>query len=177
MIQREDLIEIGIFTKPHGVSGEISATVDCDLEVMERFSCVVSDMDGIFVPFYVDSYRWKGKSSILMTIDGIENETEASVLTNKLIYVKKSEYEALMNEFEADEYPTDYFVGYEVTDADGRKIGVVEDVDDSTENVLFRVRAAEGKEVLIPAVDEFVSEIDADQKRLVVELPGGLLDL
>ena len=32
MITRDELVEIGIFNKPHGVEGEISATFDCDAE-------------------------------------------------------------------------------------------------------------------------------------------------
>ncbi|MBR1543760.1 MAG: 16S rRNA processing protein RimM [Muribaculaceae bacterium] len=177
MIRREDLIEIGIFNKPHGVNGEISATVDCDLEVMERFSCVVTEMDGIFVPFFVSSYRTKGRSTILMQIDGLKSDEDAATLTNKRLYVRKQEYDDLMDELDADEYPTDYFVGYEVAHDGGEVIGTVTDVDDSTENVLFRVRTAGGEEVLIPAVDEFITEIDAERKRLVVDLPSGLLDL
>ncbi len=177
MIRREDLIEIGIFNKPHGVNGETAATVDCDLEVMERFSCVIVELDGIFVPFFVSSYRTKGRNAILMQIDGMNSDTDAATLTNKRLYVRKQEYDALMDELGADEFPIDYFVGYEVAHAGGEEIGTVTDVDDSTENVLFRVRTAAGEEVLIPAVDEFVTDIDAERKRLVVDLPAGLLDL
>lgn len=47
MITRDELIEIGVYNKPHGVNGEISATIDCELDIISQFSCLVSDIDGI----------------------------------------------------------------------------------------------------------------------------------
>ena len=77
MITREELIAIGHYNKTHGVAGEISATIDVDMSLLESLSCLVSDLDGIFVPFFVNACRpktngipyvkrgdWKGKQSI-----------------------------------------------------------------------------------------------------------------
>ena len=78
MITREELIEIGHYNKPHGLSGEISATVDVELDALQSLSCLVSEMDGIFVPFFVNSLRPKTSETVLLTIDGIDNEQEAA---------------------------------------------------------------------------------------------------
>ena len=90
MITREELIAIGHYNKPHGVNGEISATVDVDIDLVRALSCLVSDMDGIFVPFYVNACRPKTAETILLTIDGIDNEQEASRLVNHDIYALKT---------------------------------------------------------------------------------------
>lgn len=177
MISREDIIEIGVFNKPHGVMGEISATVDCDLEEMKRFSCVITDVDGIYVPFFVTNYRNKTRNTILLTFDGLKNENEVSLLTNKPIYVKKTEYETLLHDSESDEYSLDFFVGYEVKDVDDNVLGVIDEVDATTENVLFRIRNNQGNEILLPAVEEFIAGLDNEQRRMIVDLPEGLLDL
>ena len=66
MITRDELVEIGIFNKPHGVEGEISATFDCDAETAAEFSCFVCDIDGIFVPFFASSLRNKGTMTLLL---------------------------------------------------------------------------------------------------------------
>ena len=57
MILRDELIAIGRYNKPHGVAGEISATIDVDIDTLKELSCLVSDIDGIFVPFFVNSCR------------------------------------------------------------------------------------------------------------------------
>ena len=63
-----------------------------------------------------------------------------------------------------------------VIEAEGGKvIGEIVDVDDSTENVLFVVEHAEGREVLIPIAEEFIDGIDHDARRIFMNLPLGLL--
>lgn len=48
--------------------------------------------------------------------------------------------------------------------------------ESATENVLFEVEY-NGRLLLIPAVDEFVCEIDEDNRKLYLNIPDGLLDL
>ena len=55
--------------------------------------------------------------------------------------------------------------------------GEITGVDDSTDNVLFIVRTSDGKQVLIPVADEFITGIDVDRQVVNVDLPSGLLEL
>ena len=160
MITREELIAIGHYNKPHGVNGEISATVDVDIDLVRALSCLVSDMDGIFVPFYVNACRPKTAETILLTIDGIDNEQEASRLVNHDIYALKTEFS-----LESEE-----------ADADGTRVGEITGVDISTVNAIFIVDR-DGDEVMVPATDELIVEFDTDNNLMVMDLPQGLLDL
>ncbi len=176
MITRDDIIEIGRYNKPHGVNGEISASIDVDIDVLDQFSCLISDIDGIYVPFFVESRRSKSASTALLTIDGITNEDQAALLVNKDIYVLKLEYEQLSDDEDCDELPIDYFIGFELKDGDD-VVGTIVDVDDSTENVLFVVERPSGDEVAVPAADELITELDLEGKVIEMSLPAGLLDL
>lgn len=176
MITREELIAIGHYNKTHGVAGEISATIDVDIDVVKELSCLVSDMDGIFVPFYVNSCRPKTSETILLTIDGIGNEQEAASLVNHDIYALKREFRLETEEADADGYPLDFFIGYELRDADGTRVGTITGVDESTENAIFIVDR-DGDEVMVPATDELIVEFDIDNNLMVMDLPEGLLDL
>jgi len=42
---------------------------------------------------------------------------------------------------------------------------------------LLTLETASGREALVPFVEEMVREIDRDARRIVLELPEGLLDL
>ena len=53
----------------------------------------------------------------------------------------------------------------------------MENVNLSTINTLLEVRSSEGKDILIPAVDEIVISVDARKKEIVVALPDGLLEI
>ena len=56
MILKEELTEIGRFGKPHGIQGEINATVDDDVDV-DAINRIVVNIDGIYVPFFIRSIR------------------------------------------------------------------------------------------------------------------------
>ena len=51
------------------------------------------------------------------------------------------------------------------------------DIDDSTANVLFVISLDNGHQVLIPAVDNFISDIDIDNRMIEFNVPQDLLDL
>ena len=175
MITRDELIEIGVYNKPHGVNGEISATIDCELDILSQFSCLISDIDGIFVPFFVSSKRGKTAQTVLLQIDGINNESEATLLVNKTIFVKKNEFDKLAKDYDSDEMPIDYFIGYKAI-INEDTVGEIIDIDDSTANVLFRIEV-DDKELLVPAVDEFVVDIDTENDTIEIDVPTELLDL
>jgi 16S rRNA processing protein RimM len=176
MITREELIAIGHYNKPHGVAGELSATIDVDIDVLRELSCLVSDMDGIFVPFFVNACRPKTQETVLLTIDGIDKELEAARLVNHDIYALKREFRQESIDADADGYPLDYFIGFELLDSDGIVIGEIVDVDEQTENAIFIVER-DGNEIMVPATDDLIVEFDLDRKVMVMDLPQGLLDL
>lgn len=176
MITVNELVEIGKFNKPHGIAGEVNATIDRDVDV-SSLKCIVLDVDGIYVPFFIESFRSKGVDSCLLTIDGICSEDDASRLSKKTIYALKKDC-ALPDDDGSDDdgmYAED-FIGYTISDTGGNVIGKIEDVDDSTDNVLFIVRTDE-KNVYIPVADEFIVRIDSDALMVAMELPSGLIDL
>lgn len=176
MITREELLAIGHYNKPHGVAGEISATVDVDVEVLQELSCLVSDMDGIYVPFFVNACRPKSQETVLLTIDGIDNEQEAARLVNRDIFALKRDYRQESDNVEADGYPLDYFIGFELQDSDGTRVGEITYVDEQTENAIFIV-SRDDEELMVPASDDLIVEFDLDKKVMVMDLPQGLLDL
>ena len=176
MITRDELIAIGRYNKPHGVAGEISATINVDMDTLQGLSCLVTDIDGIFVPFFVNACRPKSQETVLLTIDGIDNEKEVSRLVNHDIYALKRDYRQESLDSDADGFPLDYFIGFELRDSDGQRVGEITDVDEQTENAIFIVDR-EGAELMVPATDELIVEFDLDKKVMVMDLPQGLLDL
>ena len=124
MILRSDIVEIGMFNKPHGVCGEVSATIMLtDFHVVEGMDCLIVNVDNIFVPFFISACRRKSAETYLFTIDGVENEREASMFNNKTIYVMRSAYDKLMQEFDDDELPIDYFVGFWLLNGNKKYMG------------------------------------------------------
>jgi 16S rRNA processing protein RimM len=59
--------------------------------------------------------------------------------------------------------------------ASGTDIGTLSDVIQNTAQSILDVRTAEGKQILIPAVDAFMRGIDDDAELISVELIPGFI--
>lgn len=177
MIRREDIIEIGVYNKPHGINGEISASFDYDIDVIKDINCLISDINGIYVPFFAENLRAKSNSTVLLKIEGLDSEESVKKLVNNKIYTLKSLFQYSQGTpDETEELPLDYFIGFTISEENGGLIGEIVDVDCSTENFLFIVNNHD-KQVYIPATDDFIVDIDLDGKTITMHLPIGILEI
>lgn len=180
MITRAELIPIGHTIKPHGINGEIATAIDADIDLKE-LRCVVMDIDGIYVPFFVTSSRARGTEAVLLLIDGVTNEREAKELCSKTVFALKSDIKEAEEDSEdenADGFYAEDLIGYNVITDDGNALGEITDVDSSTDNLLFIITPQSGENAIyIPVTDDFITAIDQDSKVIEMSLPDGLLEL
>lgn len=172
MIRKEEVYKIGIFNKPHGIHGELQFTFIDD--IFDRADCdyLVCQLDGIFVPFFIEEYRFRSDSTALVKLEGVDTAERARMFTNVDVYFPVEH----VDEAEAGELSWNFFIGFRMEDVHHGLLGEVVDVDTTTVNTLFVVEQ-EGEELLVPAQEEFILGIDQEKKLITVELPEGLLDL
>ena len=183
MIKKEEVYKIGLFNKPHGIHGELQFTFTDD--IFDRVDCdyLICLLDGIFVPFFIEEYRFRSDSTALVKLEGIETAERARMFTNVEVYfpVKHAE------EAEDGELSWNFFVGFRMEDVRHGElcrvvgcvgvVGVVVVVDIASVFMFFVVEQEDGEELLIPAQEEFIVEINQEKKLITVELPEGLLNL
>ena len=173
MIRKEEVYKIGVLNKPHGVKGELSFTFTDD--IFDRVDCdyLVLLLNGIMVPFFMEEYRFRSNTTALVKFEDIDTVEKARQYANVEVYfpVKYNE-----EDDDDDTIPTwNYFVGFEVEDVNHGYLGTIVHVDDVTMNVLFVIEK-EGEEFLLPAHEEFILDLDKKKRRVLVEIPDGLLD-
>lgn len=173
MIREEEVYKIGVLTKTHGVSGELNMTFTDDVFDRVEAEYLVFHIDGIFVPFFMEEYRFRSQTTVLVKFEGIDTEEQARCMVGTEIYFPK----ALVEENRDGEYTWSYFTGFTVIDNEYGKLGSVVAVDDTTMNVLFVIRNASGKEYLVPATEELIDDIDHKGRKLYMTLPEGLLNM
>ena len=171
MIKEEEVYKIGIINKPHGIHGELSFTFDDDIFDRVDADYIVCLMDGILVPFFIESYRFRSDSSALIKLEGVDNEQQARKFTNTEVFFPKKHAEGT----EDEDLTWAYFTGFIIKDVKEGKIGKVTDVDDSTINTLFVVDR-DGKELLIPAQEDFIVNLDREARIITMDLPSGLIE-
>ena len=172
MIKVEDVYRIGLINKPHGVHGELLFTFDDDIFDRMEADYIICMMDGILVPFFFESYRFRSDSTALIKLEGIDTEQQARRMTNVEVFFPKEHVE----ELDDNALTWSYFVGFLIKDVNEGEIGKVIDVDDSTINTLFVVDHND-TEVLIPAQEDFIVDLDRGKRVITMQIPAGLLDL
>ena len=124
---------------------------------------LIIKLDNILVPFRVLDWRGKGSDSLIFQLDNITNEQEAQPLIGAEAFMLLSD----MNQ-EDELLPTwQSLIGFHVMDTDQGDLGVVEDVDETTINTLITLN--DGR--LIPIHEDFIVDINAEDKRLTICLP------
>lgn len=176
MINPDEVFKIGQFAKPHGIKGEITLIMDYDVsddwdEQEEPY--IICEVNGILVPFFVEEYRYKNDTALLLKLEGIDSEAEAREFSNRMVYYPLSKVNT--NKLVGD-ITWDNFIGFTVVDKQRGEIGQITHVDETTLNVLLEIRY-DGRDILLPAADELIQDVDYSQKRIMVSMPEGLFDL
>lgn len=172
MIRQEEVYKIGKIGKPHGVKGELTLFFDDDVFDRVEAEFLVLCVDGILVPFYMDEWRFKTGETALVKFTDIDTKEAASELTGCEVFFPKH-----LSDRDDDDLTWDEIKGFEVVDANYGNIGKVVSIDDSTANVIMDVETAKGSIVLIPANENLIKEVNSESRRIIVDLPDGLVDL
>ena len=169
MIRQEDVYKIGRLGKAHGVKGEVSVQFDDDIFDRVDADYLVLDIDGILVPFFMEEYRFRSDSVCLVKFCNVDTQQRAQELTGCDVFFPRALAE------EGDEMPSlSMLVGFKiVNNANGKTVGRIAAIDDSTANILFEMEDG----MLIPANDDLIEVIDAEQQQIKMNIPQGLLDI
>ena len=169
MIRQEEVYKIGRLGKAHGVKGEVSFQFDDDIFDRVDADYLVLDIDGILVPFFMEEYRFRSDTVCLVKFCNVDTQQRAQELTGCDVFFPRAMAE------EGDDMPSlSMLVGYEiVNNANGRTVGQIVAIDDSTANILFELEDGS----LIPANDNLIDSIDTCQQTIFMHLPTGLLEL
>lgn len=112
------------------------------------------------------------KDRPVIKFDGIDDRNTAEELKGMEIFIEAEELEELP---EGEYYVRD-IVGFEVIDIlSGESIGILQDVIQNTAQSILDIKAENGKQVLIPAVEAFMKKIDVEKKVIEVELIPGFI--
>ena len=114
-------------------------------------------------------------SGAIVAFDDLDTPERATELIGKELSI-----EIETDEADDDEFYMEDLIGFaaEVIDEQGARVaeGHVVDYYDSEANPLFGLELG-GREVLVPAVEEFIVQIDFEGGRIVFLLPEGLMEL
>jgi 16S rRNA processing protein RimM len=155
--------------KPHGLRGELAMKVYTDFpERLEPGTLLY--IGDAYEPKAIQSVRWN-KDTLLVRFEGITDRDQAEGLRSQWVLVRSDDRPLLP----PGEYYHHQLIGLDVVDQSGSGIGKVGEILSTGANDVLVIAGKDGEELLIPATEEVLIEIDLDGGRLVVNLIPGLL--
>jgi 16S rRNA processing protein RimM len=159
-----ETIDVGYVLRAHGVRGVVRIKASIDL----------SALDALFIgeERFALRHASRDKEDWLVTLDGVADRNAADALRGKKVRLPRAAVHVA-----DDELLVADLVGCKVLDVAGTMLGEVTGSFDSGAHEVLEVRAADGKEFMLPFIDEFIREVDTDGKRIVCDPPPGLVNL
>ena len=164
-MEKKRYLECGKIVNTHGIRGEVKIQPWCDSpEFLKKFKTLY--IDG--AAKRVLSARVH-KDCLIVLFDGVADVNEAMRLKNKIVLLDREDAKLPKGSYFIQD-----ILGLPVYDEEKGELGILEDVLDMPAGKLYQVRGPKGEEHLIPAVPEFIREIDPEAGRITVKTIEGM---
>ena len=159
----KDFLDCGEIVNTHGVRGEIRIVPWAD---SPDFLCQFSTLYVDGAPRKVLSCRVH-KGSVIARFDGVDTVEQAMLLKGKTVQMRRTDAKLPKGAFFLED-----IIGLDVVDEAGQKLGTLKEVLSPS---LQQVYVVEGeREIMIPAVPEFILETNIAGGYLKVRLIEGM---
>jgi 16S rRNA processing protein RimM len=159
--------------RAHGIKGEVTVEVRTDEPELRLAPGAVLATDPASAgPLTIETGRVHS-GRLLLRFEGVRDRTAAEALRNTVLIADVDPDELPEGE---DEYYDHQLIDLDVVTADGTEVGRITEVSHLPSQDLFVVERPDGTEVMIPFVEEIVTDIDLEEQRAVIDPPPGLID-
>lgn len=161
-------LEIGQIVNTHGLRGEVKVMPWCDDPALfDELAYVCIDNK----EFDIERSRMQ-KNMVILKLKGIDDIDTAETFRSRVLTVPREE----LGELPEGTYYICDLLGCEVFTVDGTLLGKIDDIIKTGSNDVYSVRSGEGKQILIPVIDEVMRGVDIENKKITVQPLKGLID-
>ncbi|MDU6265653.1 MAG: ribosome maturation factor RimM [Anaerocolumna aminovalerica] len=166
-----DFLRVGVITSTHGIRGEVKVfpTTD-DINRFKTLKQVILDTGKEYLDLEIEGIKFFKQYAILK-FKGIDNINDIEKYKGKDLLVTRDNAVKL----EEDEYFIYDILGSKVISDEGNELGELTEVLTTAANDVYVVKTKEGKEILIPSIEECILNVDTEKKEIKVHLLPGLL--
>ena len=162
-MKKEQFLEAGKIVNTHGIKGEVKIEVWCDSpEFLKKFKTLYINGEGR----KVRAARVHG-AFLIALLEGVEDINAAMTLKNKLVYIDRKDAKLPRGSF----FIAD-IIGAKVVDETGVQLGELVEVMERPAHNIYVVKGE--REILIPAVPEFILNTDVKNGVITVHLIEGM---
>ena len=167
----DEYLEIGQIVNTNGLKGTLKVKpLTDDITRFEDLETIYIQKHKDLVEFRIQEIKYN-KNMVLLKLEGIDDITEAEKYKN--FYIKINREDAV--ELEDDSYFIVDIIGCEVYTESQELLGKVIDVFPTGSNDVYTVKNSEGKEILLPAIEDVIKDVDIKNKKIIIHLLEGLI--
>ena len=172
-MRKEDCFYLGKIAKKFSFKGEVLIYLDTDEpELYENMESVFVEYNKNLVPFFIENSSLHKNDVLRVQFEDVDSEEEADSIIGCEVYLPLS----MLPKLEGNKFYFHEVIGFEIEDKRLGIFGKIVSINDTTAQPLFEVLNGE-VEMLIPMVDHFLEIIDRENKKVVMDLPEGLVEM
>jgi len=172
-MQKEDCFYLGKIVKKYSFKGELLVKLDTDDPIIyTKMESVFIDKNKNLIPFFIERSSLHKSTLLRVKFEDIDSEEDAEKLLKSEIYLPLE----FLPQLTGNKFYYHEIFGFEAEDLSFGLIGIIKGVNDSTNQAILEIDR-NGSEILIPLIDDFIKSVDREQKKIILEVPEGLIDI
>jgi 16S rRNA processing protein RimM len=167
----EDLLQVGVITKPHGVHGEVKVfPMTDDVRRFKKLKRTILDTGNGHIELECESAKFF-KQFVILKFKGYDSIESIEKYCRRGLFVTRSDAVKLGK----DEYFIADLIGVEAVDEVMGVRGKITDVIQTGANDVYVINLDDGRELLLPAIKDCILDVDIDSRSMKIHVLEGLI--
>ena len=172
-MQKEDCFYLGKSVKKYSGKGGLLVKLDTDdPSIYTKMESVFIEQNKSLIPFFIERSSLHKSTLLRVKFEDIDSEEDADKLLKSELYLPLE----FLPQLTGNKFYYHEIVGFEAEDLSFGLVGIVKGVNDTTNQAILEIDS-NGSEILIPLIDDFIKSVDREQKKIILEVPEGLIDI
>lgn len=172
-MRKDDCFYLGKIAKKFSFKGEVLIYLDTDEpEMYEEMESVFVEINKNLVPFFITHSQLHKGDFLKVRFEDVDSEEAADAILGCEVYLPLS----MLPKLEGNQFYFHEVIGFAIEDKRLGVFGEIVAVNDSSAQPLFEVMQGT-TEILVPMIDAFLVKIDRDNKKVIMDLPEGLVEM
>ncbi len=172
-MKKSDCFLLGKIVKVNKKTAEVIVATDADDPSSHLANEVLFiEIDGGLAPFFITKIELSGDDTFRIIFEDWDDPVKAQRLLGCKAFLPLTKLSGLKD----DQFYYHDLIGFQLTDKQLGDIGTIAEIFETPEQTLLQVFRND-VEILIPLADDFFVSINKAKKKLVLDLPDGLIDL
>ena len=169
---KEECFYLGRIAKTHGIKGEVTIKLDVDdpgayLDI--RY--ILLEINKVLTPFFLEKITPSG-DKFFVQIQDVKTVEAASSLTGKEVYLPLE----MLPKLTGKQFYYHEVKGFTLVDANHGELGPIHEIIEYPTQAIIQV-FKDGKEILIPILEQVIQKVDRKGKKLYVKAHDGLVEM